>query len=68
MKIIKEIIHNQWFDIIIISILLMWLAPWGSFNIKSVEFYICIITAILSIKTTRYFLKKYQKDYMGKNK
>ncbi len=68
MKMMKRILHNQWFDIIMMSILLMWIAPWGSFNIKSVEFYICITVLFLSIKTTRYFLKKYQKDYMGKIK
>jgi hypothetical protein len=66
MKMIKRVLYNQWFDIIVMSILLMWIAPWGSFNIKSVELYFCIIVSILSIKTTRYFLKKYQKGLHGK--
>jgi membrane protein implicated in regulation of membrane protease activity len=65
---VKKIVYHQWFDIIIMSIGLMWLAPWGSFDVKSVGFYISIIVSILSVKTTRFLLKKYQKDYMGKIK
>jgi len=68
MNVIKKILFNEWFDIAIMSVGLMWLAPWGSFNMMSVGFYICIIVAILSIKTTRYLLRRYQKDYMGKIK
>lgn len=68
MNTVKKIVYNQWFDIIIMSVGLMWIAPWGSFDVKSIEFYICIIVSILSIKTTRYLLKKYQTDYMGKVK
>ena len=58
---IKKVIFNEWFDICMMAILLMWLAPWGSFDVTNVGFYISIIVAILSIKTTRHFLKKYQK-------
>lgn len=65
---LKEIFFSQWFDIICMSILFMWLMPHGSFNVNDVGFYISIAQAVLSVMTTRFFLKKYQKDYMGKIK
>jgi len=59
---VKKVILNEWFDISLMAILLMWLTPWGSFDVTSLGFYLCILVAILSIKTTRHFLKKYQKN------
>ena len=65
MKIIKRIVYNEWFDIAAMSVLLMWLSPWDSFDVKTYGFYVCIIVSILSVKTTRYLLKKHLEDYKG---
>ncbi len=68
MDTLKNIVFHDWFDITVMAVGLLWLAPWGTFYVKSIDFYICIIVSILSIKTTKFLLKKYQKDYMGKIK
>ncbi|EON75090.1 hypothetical protein ADIS_4261 [Lunatimonas lonarensis] len=58
----QRILLHEWFDSTIASIGLMWLSPWGSFDVTSVGFYVCIAVSILSVKTTRYFLKRYQNN------
>lgn len=68
MNMLRKIVFNEWFDISLMAILLMWLTPWGSFDIARVGFYISILVSIFTIKTTRHFLKKYQKNYLGKIK
>ena len=65
---IKKIICYFWFDVLLMSILLMWLTPYGSFDIKSFGFYISILTSILTIKSTNYMLNKYQRYYIDKLK
>ena len=65
---IKKIICYFWFDVLLMSILLMCLTPYGSFDIKSFGFYISILTSILTIKSTNYMLNKYQKYYIDKLK
>jgi|GEM_PF-1820043 hypothetical protein len=68
MKILKKIVFSIYFDIISMAILFMWLMPFGTFDYTEIGFYLAIIQAILISVSTRYFLKKYQKDYMGKIK
>ena len=58
---LKKTVFNEWFDISLMAILLMWLTPWGSFDIERVGFYISILVSIFTIKNMRHFLKKYQK-------
>jgi len=50
------------------AILFMWLMPYGTFDYTEIGFYLAIIQAIFISVTTRFLLKKYQKDYMGKIK
>jgi hypothetical protein len=65
---LKQLLFSQWFDIACMSLLFMWLMPFGSFNVNDLGFYISIVQALLTSFTTRHLLKKYQKDYMGKIK
>ena len=65
---LKKIAYWFWFDVLIMSLLLMWLTPWGSFDMTNAGFYLSILTAVLSLRTTRFLLKKYQKGYMSKTK
>lgn len=50
------------------SLLFMWLMPFGTFDYSAFNFYLCILLAIIIAVITRGFLKKYQKDYMAKVK
>jgi len=68
MRYIIKIIFSVPFDIIWMSLLFMWLMPFGTFNYLKLDFYLCIIQAILITVITRVLLKKYQKDYMDKIK
>jgi hypothetical protein len=68
MKSIPKIIFSLPFDVIWMSVVFMWLMPFGTFDYSKVEFYLCIIQAIIIAGTIRLLLKKYQKDYMGKIK
>lgn len=65
---VKKIVFNEWFDISLMALLLMGFTHCGSFDTTNVGFSISILVSILSIKTTNYFLKKYQKNYLGKVK
>ena len=68
MRYIIKIIFSLPFDIIWMSVLFMWLMPFGTFDYLRLEFYLCILQAIIISVITRVLLKKYQKDYMGKIK
>lgn len=68
MKKLKRILHNQILEIVVMSVVFMWLMPYGTFDYTRYEFYICIMVAVGISVTIRWYLKKYQKDYMGKLK
>jgi hypothetical protein len=68
MKIILKIFFSIPFDIFLVSLLGMWLMPYGTFDYKEPGFYISILNGFLSVLAGHYLLKKYQKDYMGKIK
>lgn len=63
-----KIVFSLPFDIIWMSLVFMWLMPFGTFDYLKLEFYLCILQAIIISVITRRLLKKYQKDYMGKIK
>jgi len=65
---IKKIFYNPIFDIVLLSVFFMWLMPYGTFDYTGYGFYVCILVAVFIVTTTRWYLKKYQKDYMGKLK
>ena len=50
------------------SILFMWLMPFGTFKMNQFGFYRSIILAVCLEFSIKFFLKKYQKDHMGKTK
>lgn len=68
MKSIIKIVFSLPFGIVWMSIVFMWLMPFGTFDYSQVEFYFCIGQATMVSVITRLLLKKYQKDYMGKIK
>ncbi len=68
MRSITKIIFSLPFDIIWMSVVFMWLMPFGTFDYYQVEFYLCIIQAIIIASVIRLWLKKHQKNYMGKIK
>lgn len=68
MKPIIKVVFILPFDIVWMSVLFMWLMPFGTFDYLQVEFYLCILQATMVSVITRLLLKKYQKDYMGKIK
>tara|TARA_R110000868_G_scaffold238842_1_gene493348 strand:- start:2349 stop:2555 length:207 start_codon:yes stop_codon:yes gene_type:complete len=68
MKKLIKIIFSLPFDMIWMSLLFMWLMPFGTFDYSAFNFYLCILLAIIIAVITRGFLKKYQKDYMAKVK
>tara|TARA_R110000744_G_scaffold213796_1_gene332701 strand:- start:150 stop:413 length:264 start_codon:yes stop_codon:yes gene_type:complete len=68
MKKLIKIIFSFPFDIIWMSLLFMWLMPFGTFDYSALNFYLCILLSIIIAVITRLLLKKYQKDYMGKVK
>lgn len=68
MKPIIKVVFSLPFDIVWMSVLFMWLMPFGTFDYLQVEFYLCILQATMVSVITRLLLKKYQKDYMGKIK
>lgn len=65
---IKKVVYYFWFDVLLMSILLMWLTPYGSFDVKIFGFYIIIFISILTIKSINYVLNKYKRYYTGKLK
>ncbi|MFO7825273.1 MAG: hypothetical protein R6V72_15140 [Cyclobacterium sp.] len=68
MKPIIKVVFSLPFDIVWMSVLFMWLMPFGTFDYLQVEFYLCILQATTVSVITRLLLKKYQKNYMGKIK
>ena len=68
MGILKKIYFSLIFNILLTSVLFMWLMPYGTFDYTRYEFYICIVAAIALNLFIRWYLKKYQKDFMGKLK
>lgn len=68
MKSIIKIVFSLPFDIVWMSIVFMWLMPFGTFDYLQVEFYLCIGQATMVSVITWLLLEKYQKDYMGKIK
>ena len=68
MKSIFKIIFSLKFDVVWMSLLFMWLMPFGTFDYLELNFYLCILLSIVISVITRLLLKKYQKDYMGKIK
>lgn len=68
MRRIIRILFSLPFDIFLMSLLFMWLMPFGTFDYLEIGFYLSILQAILTAVTTRFLLKKYQKDYLGKIK
>ena len=68
MRYIIKIIFSVPFDIIWMSLLFMWLMPFGTFKMNQFGFYLSIILAVCLEFSIKFFLKKYQKDYMGKIK
>ena len=65
MKKTLKILFGLPFDIIWMSILFMWLMPFGTFDYLEIGFYLSIFQAVLITTLTRILLKKYQKDYKG---
>ena len=65
---LKRIFYNPIVDIALLSALFMWLMPYGTFDYTRYQFYICILIAVFIVVTTSRYLKKYQKDFMGKLK
>jgi hypothetical protein len=63
-----KFLSKNWIGIAFMSIMFMWLMPFGTFNLTQVGFYLCIILAVSLEFSIKFFLKKYQKDYMGKIK
>ena len=68
MSIIKKIYFSLVFNILLTSVIFMWLMPYGTFDYTRYEFYVCIVAAVGLNLSIRWYLKKYQKDYMGKLK
>jgi hypothetical protein len=68
MSAITKILFSLPFDIVWMSLLFMWLMPFGTFDYSQLEFYLCILQASMVSVLTRLLLKKYQKDYRGKIK
>jgi len=63
---LKNIFYNPIVDIVLLSAFFMWLMPYGTFDYTRYEFYICILLAVFIVVTTRWCLRKFQKDFMGK--
>ncbi len=66
MKTLKKIYSSPLFDIAWMSVVFMWLMPYGTYEMNKIGFYLSIIQAVFISATIRYGLKKYQKDYMSK--
>lgn len=51
---------NTIYSVILMSLVFMWLMPYGSFDPKEIGFYICIVLAILLEISLIWFLKKFR--------
>lgn len=63
-----KFLSKHMIGIVSMSILFMWLMPFGTFRMNQFGFYLSIALAVSLEFSIKFFLKKYQKDYMGKNK
>jgi hypothetical protein len=64
----RRILLKPIVGIVSMSVMFMWLMPFGTFDFTKLGFYICIGLAISLEFSIRYTFKKYQKDYLGKIK
>jgi hypothetical protein len=62
MRNFKTILFSVPFDIITMSLIFMYLMPFGTFSPNEMGFYLCIFQATITIFLTKYLLKKYQKN------
>ena len=57
-----KLIFSTPFDIFWMSIVFMWLMPFGTFDYGAPGFYLCIAQAVINSVSIRLLLKKHQKD------
>lgn len=65
---VLRIILSPTIGIIVGSFVFMKFMPFGTFDYKRIEFYLCILGAFTLEISLRYILKKYQKNFMSKLK
>jgi hypothetical protein len=64
----RRILLKPIVGIVSMSLMFMWLMPFGTFDFTELGCYICIVLSISLEFSIRAALKKYQQDFLGKLK